>query len=266
MAQTTSSEPTPIKRSKFERRVREWYRSLLAPLARTTIGKQRIKLLYNAWGYRHLLAVRTLPLGARLRLVAAFLRVDWNVPHAHNPLEIAAMAAVLSSRRANPGEVVVEAGCWQGGSTAKLSLLCARQGFALHVFDSFQGVEPNQAEPGFYDYSGEYSATESLVRSHVARFGEISVCTFHPGWFADTIAQQPLKAPVRMAYIDCDLVKGTHEVLAGVMPTLTNDGVVFSQDFHIKPVRRILVEPETWHGRTPQITVHARRLVSVRFH
>ena len=178
---------------------------------------------------------------------------------------MAATAAVLAARPSVPGEVVVEAGCWYGGSTAKLSLLCALQGFKLCIFDSFRGVEPMKPEPGAHDYSGEYSASEELVRSHVMRFGHLPVCEFYPGWFADTLAKDPITRPVRMVYIDCDVVKGTQEVLCGVRSSLVADAVIFSQDFHIKPVRRYLVSDEAWGERMPTITIHARRLVSFKW-
>ena len=38
-----------------------------------------------------------------------------------------------------PGDVV-ECGCWQGGATVNLSLICAITGRRLRVYDSFQGM------------------------------------------------------------------------------------------------------------------------------
>lgn len=40
-----------------------------------------------------------------------------------------------------------------------------------------------------------------------------------------------------MAYIDCDLVKGTEEALTGLIPSLVDDGYIFSEDYHLKEVR-----------------------------
>ena len=49
-----------------------------------------------------------------------------------------------------------------------------------------------------------------------------------------------------VVFIDCDSAKGTLEVLRGVVPSLARDGVVFSQDFHIAPVRELLLDRRTW--------------------
>lgn len=37
---------------------------------------------------------------------------------------------------------VVECGCWKGGSTVNLSLVCAITGRKLKVYDSFEGLPP----------------------------------------------------------------------------------------------------------------------------
>jgi O-methyltransferase len=55
-------------------------------------------------------------------------------------------AAVLRVPKATVGSVV-EAGCYVGGSTTNLSIVCAMTGRKLLVFDSFQGLP----EPEEYD-------------------------------------------------------------------------------------------------------------------
>ena len=107
---------------------------------------------------------------------------------------MARVCEALASRRARPGELMVEAGCWRGGSTAKFSLLCQMLGYRLAVFDSFKGVEPlTEEEKGKgYDFSGEYAATKALVMDNVARYGAPGSCSFHQGWFSETLAGSPL--------------------------------------------------------------------------
>jgi hypothetical protein len=131
------------------------------------------------------------------------------------------------------------------------------------VYDSFQGVESRTDAEGRYDFSGEYAAALSTVRDHVARYGNLSVCTFHPGWFCDTIRPETFPRPVRLAYIDCDLVKGTKEVLAGVAPALSNDGVIVSQDGQVPVVARLLAAPATWqeYGLCVRGARHSRHLL-----
>jgi O-methyltransferase len=217
-----------------------WIRPLLP--AR---GRRLMRALRLWWEYRGLMLIAGLSLAEKLRLVARFCRIDLDVPLAHRPSEIVDICTVLFRRAARPGEVVVEAGCWEGGSSAKLSIACKILGHELYIYDSFQGVEPT-AQDG-YDFTGEYAAEQAVVRRNLERYGESAVCRLFPGWFADTLAMQAVPAPVRAVYIDCDLAKGTYEVLQGVLPSLSDDAVVFSQDYHIEPVRQLLHDPETWH-------------------
>jgi O-methyltransferase len=119
-------------------------------------------------------------------------------------------------------------------------VLCHRLGYRLLIYDSFAGVEtpPVEQQPrenaAFF---GEYTASLDFVRENIRRYGEVSVCELIPGWFCDTLAKTPIHAPVRLAYIDCDLEKGTDEVLHEVVPSLVPDGVIFSEDYHISVVR-----------------------------
>jgi O-methyltransferase len=231
--------------------------------------RQRLKMLWFVWGYAPLLVLGRLPLSTRLRLVARFLRVDWNVLHCHFPSETSTIARELASRPARPGEIVVEAGCWQGGSSAKFSLLCRALGLRLHIYDSFEGVEA--LDPGEHadewDFAGQYASPESRLRQNLETFGAPEVCEIHKGWFSDTLGAHPVPHPVRLAYIDCDLAKGTREALEGVMPSLAEDGCIVSQDFHIDPVRRLLLDPATWRelGR-PEFAVRPRGVFLATVH
>lgn len=249
-------------RSPFEATAWRLYVRNVRPLLKTVIAQQRLKLLWDFWGYLPLLRKSTLPIGKRLELVVRMVRVDWNVPHAHKPRELVAVLLAIAERPARDGEAVVEAGCWFGGSTAKLSVFCREFGYELHTYDSFEGVEQRTDIEGTgTDFSGSYAAGLEVVRRTVARYGDISVCHFHQGWFAETLAKSPPRFPVRGAYIDCDLAKGTSEVLSGIAPGLADDGWIFSQDYHIESVRRLLHSDELWQriGRVMPAITHVYR-------
>jgi len=235
-----------FKISGLQTRARKLYIRHLRSRISDPLHRQRLRLAWHVFGYAPLVRTGSLPLAVRLRLVARFVRVDWSVEHAHYPSEMARICIDLASRPGRPGEVVVEAGCWNGGSTAKFSLICAQLGLGLHVYDSFQGVEPHHVLEGEWDFAGQYASPEVDVRSVVARLGAPDVCTFHPGWFADTLATTPVGHPVRMAYVDCDVAKGTVEALQGIVPDLVEDALVYSQDSYIPAVREALLDPATW--------------------
>ena len=236
-----------------EQRLKDWFVRWIHPRLPRELDRQRVKLLYFVWGYWPLLRLRTLSVVDRVKLLARFIRIDWHVLHSHQPSEIASVCAVLAQRPARRGEVMVEAGCWNGGASAKFSLVCELYGYRLHIYDSFEGVEPMTAQEKQrgYDFSGEYVASEATLRATLQRFGAPDVCSIHKGWFAATLARSPVADVVRVVFIDCDSAKGTQEVLLGVVPSLAGDGVVFSQDFHIAPVRELLLDPGTWqrYGR-----------------
>ena len=249
------------------RRIYRWFSTLFQLSA---VGNQRLKSCYFAWGYWRVLAIGQLSLRQRLRLIARFLRVDWNVVHGHRPAEIAWVTALLARAKPNPGEIMLEAGCWQGGSTAKFSIVCALLGLRLHVYDSFEGVEKfdSRAHPREWSFGGQYACSEEDVRRNVEAFGEVECCEFHKGWFSATLAGAGLAGPVWLAYIDCDLAKGTFEALQSVVPALVPAGVVLSQDFHITPVRQMLLARDTWQSLrvgTPEITIRSVRMAQLHW-
>src|SRR6267142_1271191 len=215
-----------VKSDYVERQFRKWYIQWLRPHVSREINKQRLKLIWDVWGYLPLLSIKALQLKDRLRLVMRFLIIDWYVAHAHKPLEISNICRALADRPAKPGEVVLEAGCWQGGSSTKFSIICSLLGYRLSIYDSFEGVEEMETEEkvGGYDFSGKYKAPETVLRKNLALYGETAVCSIRKGWFANTLAIGPVPYSVRLAYIDCDLPKSTREALAGIVPALVDDG------------------------------------------
>jgi O-methyltransferase len=249
--------------SSIQRNIHSFYARWIRPHF-SPIQQQRIKLLWNIWGYHPILSIPALSRLERICLLLRLIRVDLGVQHAHWPGEIARVIKAIGERKARPEEVVVETGCWQGGSTAKFSIICRLLGYQLLIFDSFEGVE---YQPG-NAFSGRYVADEGLVKRHVSEYGDIEVCKFVPGWFIDTLARNPIQNPIRVVYIDCDLAKGTREVLQGVLPSLVKDGVLCSQDYHISKVSALLDDETTWEGldqAMPTVVDRYRNLAVFRY-
>lgn len=251
-------------------RIRKLYVLYLRPHISREINRQRFRLAYFVWGYWPLIFLNNLSPLDKLKTLWRFLVIDWFVVHGHRPFEISVVCQALAERRSRVGEALLEAGCFNGGSSAKFSIVCAMLGYRLSIYDSFEGVEEMSLEEkvGTYDFSGKYAASENLVRDNIMRYGEISVCSFHKGWFADILASTRVPYPVRVAYIDCDVAKGTGEALQGIVPALVDDGWIFSQDFHIKPVIKLLLDPNTWlaFGKNkPTIRRLGEQIASIRF-
>lgn len=240
---------TRPERGLVERGIRWLYLRGIVSLIDDRLLLQRLKLPWYGFGYWRLLMARGLQFSQRLRLLRGFLRVDWNVVHGHWPREISYLVLELARpSRKRSGKSVVEAGCWRGGSSAKLSLVCGMSGCELHIYDSFQGVEEVSTWKSIreWEYGGQYVASQDLVERNLREYGDPSVCEIHEGWFSDTMADTPVPGEVVLAFIDCDLAKATEEALSGIVPSLVSGGVVFSQDFHIEPVRRLLRSDALW--------------------
>lgn len=250
--------------------IRRFFISWIRPRIRDPLNQQRAKLVCWIWGYWPLFFMRKFRLMKRLKVLAQFLRVDWNVLHSHHPSEIVPVARALSERQAHPGEVMVEAGCWKGGSSVKFSILCALFGYRLCIYDSFQGVErPNSLDSiKEWDFGEQYASPKDVLENHLRKYGVPDICSVHEGWFSETLAQRSIIHPVRIVFIDCDLAKGTKEVLRGTVPSLVEDAYIFSQDYHIEPVRHVLYDPATWDSlgkQPPTITPIGVRLAILRF-
>jgi macrocin-O-methyltransferase TylF-like protien len=226
----------PQQAQHFASRVARWfYEQLILPHVADELLLQRIKLVWFVWGYWRVLHHPT--------MLFRFLRVDWNVIHSHTPSEVAIIAADIA--RKPEGSVFIEAGCWNGGSSCKFSLLCKKYGYSLHIYDSFEGVEDVSKMPDEWNYTGQYKASQATVKANLTRYGAIGISTIHAGWFKDTVAHG-VRGVVAECYIDCDTGKGTFEVLSGVVPSLSKSGAIFSQDFHITPVVNLLFSSDTW--------------------
>lgn len=181
-------------------------------------------------------------------LYEATRRIHANVESAHTQEEL---LQVLDAILTGPDGLVVEAGCWKGASTAKISLACREAGKRLAVFDSFEGLpendEPHETNIDGHEihfHAGEYAGALELVKDHVAKYGDPGVCSFHKGWFSDTMPG--LREPVSVAYIDVDLVLSTADCLKAIYPLLVPGGVVFSQDGHVPLVVDLLNSDDFW--------------------
>src|SRR5436190_1471594 len=95
------------------------YRRYVRNLVEKEIHRQRLKLIYDIWWYCPLLRFRGLRWRERINLIWNLIRIDWFILHASKPAEVVPVLVDLMSRRARSNEVFVEAGCWNGGTTAR---------------------------------------------------------------------------------------------------------------------------------------------------
>lgn len=184
-------------------------------------------------------------------------RVSDSVPCGHGEEELLRVAvAIVGTPKEVPG-VIVECGCWQGGSSAKLSLAARLAQRRLFVFDSFEGIPVN--DQGFSRTihgqsvsfeQGDYASDIEQVRNNIATFGDLSVTTLVPGWLENTLPS--FSESVAVAYLDVDLASSTMTCIKHLWPRLSAGGIIFSQDGHITAVLDALEDEDWWRANFQQ--------------
>jgi len=192
----------------------------------------------------------------RTRIVERFEAIHAKVTIASSPTDGLFLAeAALDVDAA--GEMV-ECGCYQGGSTAKLSILASVTSRKLVVCDSFEGL-PESDSHNDQDLHvrmpsewmnpwkpGDWAGSLDLVKANVERFGEMDVCTFVKGWFQDTLTGNALPAAVAMAFTDVDMPSSARECLESIWPRLSDRGAYFSHDVGFIKVLKELTDETLW--------------------
>ena len=181
------------------------------------------------------------------RLAAAHDHIDCAHTHAE-------MASILRAIFALPPGVpgaIVEAGCYKGGSTAKLSIAAEMTGRRLVAFDSFEGLPENEEEHGITMFGevpnfskGRYGGTLEEVAANVRRFGEPGCCEFIRGLFDETMSS--FSRPVAVAFIDVDLQSSTKTCLRYLYPLLAPGGSIFSHDGHLPLCAGVIGDERFW--------------------
>jgi O-methyltransferase len=166
-------------------------------------------------------------------------------------LELA--SAVLRVPADREGDVV-ECGCYLGGSSVNLSLVCALTGRRLVIYDSFAGLpEPTGADRAHLNvhagntdeyYEGRFAAALETVRANIGRLGNLRCCEFVPGFFEDTMPRHD--RPVAMAFLDVDLVASLRPCLVGLWPHLLPGGRIYLHEARSLRLAAVMFDEPWW--------------------
>lgn len=163
---------------------------------------------------------------------------------AHTHAEaVSIVSEILRVPSSMPG-IVLEAGCFKGGSTAKLSLATKLIGRKLAVYDSFEGLPDVEDSERDRFAQGEYTGALEEVKSNVAKYGALDVCEFVRGWFDQTMPN--LKDPVVVAFVDVDLRGSLETCLTYIYPKLVPGGTIFSHDGHLPICVELMEDQNFW--------------------
>jgi O-methyltransferase len=142
-----------------------------------------------------------------------------------------AMAAKLFQVPHEVEGVVVECGCFHGGSTANLSLACELVGRDLIAYDSFEGLPPPTGNDQYAKDSqtGGLAVGLELVKGNVTKYGAIERCEFRKGWFDKTLPQH--KEQIVLAFLDVDYQASLDECVRNLWPHLIERGYLFTDEY-----------------------------------
>jgi hypothetical protein len=190
----------------------------------------------------------------RAEIIRRFELIDQNVTISTTKAEGLILAEALLSLDTDSGDVV-ECGSFFGGSTAKLSIVAKITGRRLRVFDSFEGLPPHPPSAA-EDYhfreneqkwtEADYSGRLETVKKNIETYGEISTCSFFPGFFSETLSDKNMPDKIAFIFADVDLVPSAVECLAHLWPLLLPKGLYFTHDANFIKVVQSLCDPALW--------------------
>lgn len=189
---------------------------------------------------------------ARHLLVRRFREIHRHVPCAHQEAELLIVAeAILTSPLKGP---VLELGCHQGGSTAKLSLVCKVTERELIVCDSFEGLPEPSGNDKIHHGStgrvkiytrGDYSGSLETVRDNVRKWGDLESCRFIAGYYEKTLPDLDI-APA-IVFEDADLIESGRTIFRCVWPRMPSGAKLFTHEASVDTYTRAVFEPRWWH-------------------
>lgn len=176
-------------------------------------------------------------------------RMYWNCVHIETATSFKAhlaMAAKLLEVRPETEGVVVECGCYQGGSATNLSLACKLARRELVLYDSFEGLPPAEKGDRYATpfTEGAFYGSLETVRDNITRRGAIEVCTFRKGWFKDTLPNHT--EPVVMMFLDVDFQASMHDCLINLWPKLRQYAYVFIDEYVLVDYCAVFFSERYW--------------------
>jgi O-methyltransferase len=186
----------------------------------------------------------------RTSLIKRFNSIAQRVRCEHTLSEMLVMADYILRAPDGP---LVECGCYQGGSSAKLSLVAHETGRKLYICDSFAGLPPMDAKEEYSTISGgrqrfgagQYAVSISTVKQNIqSSGGSLSDCEFVPGFYCDSLHDLHIE-PV-FIFSDADLISSTRDVLKNLWPRLKVGGRFYTHEANFLELLYGIMDPEFW--------------------
>jgi O-methyltransferase len=165
-----------------------------------------------------------------------------------------AMAVKLFEIPSTQPGVVVECGCFRGGTSANLALACEVVGRELYIYDSFEGLPPAREgdQYGHPQGRGFLSAGLEQVKQHVETYGAAGRTTYVQGWFEDTTPHH--EPPIVLMFLDVDYQASLTDCILNLWPKLTARGLCFIDEYMMNDYCALFWSERFWSthfDRTP---------------
>jgi O-methyltransferase len=193
-------------------------------------------------------------LAAKIKLLRAMRRNERKIVGESSFLEHLSMATHIMRIPKKQDGCVAECGCYKGRSTASLSLVCWLCNRPLEVFDSFQGLpEPSEDDKShrrlnFHElatYSqGAFRGSLEEVKENIRRFGNLGVCSFHAGYFDDTLPA--FRQQCAFVFVDADLRASVESVLKTLWPLLRDGCSFFTHEAEQMEIASLFFDSSWW--------------------
>ncbi len=200
---------------------------------------------------------------AKCLLLYRFIRNTRHIPTVSSWYEHLLIAqTILNLPPKTPG-IIVECGAYKGGSSANLSLVCALTGRQLVIFDSFAGLPqpqpidtrhhcPSLGEIHTYT-QGAFTGSLSEVKRNLKLFGNLSVCTLIPGYFASTLPKFVRHGqPIACIFTDVDLIQSLKTCLRWLWPKLVKGGYWFTHEAQHLEIAQLFFDRSWWRTHLHQ--------------
>ena len=190
----------------------------------------------------------------KLKVILRFRKNSKSITSATSWREHLFIAAEILKIPSSVKGDVIECGCYKGGSSANLSLICDIVGRKLVLCDSFEGL-PALEEPDRVHYNifsqhvrkyekGDFAGELDEVKHNISKYGKISVCIFVKGYYEVSLRQ--LDGSYVLVFLDVDLYKSLRECLTSLWPGLVNGCYLFTHEAQDMAFVSIFFDRQWW--------------------
>lgn len=205
---------------------RYYYRITIFPLSIAYFFHQDVGRDYNIGFFQKIL------------LIYQFVRNCRKIPTASSWEEHLEMASQILKIPPSIKGDVIECGCFKGGSSANLSLVCSLVNRKIVICDSFEGLpDPDESDKCHYsEHSSRYDKYKKCqykgvleeVKENITKYGSVDVCEFIPGYFENSLPN--LTKNFVFVFLDVDLYNSLKTCLINIWPRLQKGCKLFSHE------------------------------------